>query len=190
MRLGLIIGSTRPTRLGDKPAGWLAGVAEATEGIELDVIDLRAIALPLFAEPQHPRTGNYTRAETVAWSQRVGACDAFVIVTPEYNHAAPPAVVNAVTFLLREWQYKPVAFVSYGGVSGGLRAVQQLKLQFLAVEAVPIADAVVIPLVFNQIEEGEFKPNQMQAEAASVMLEKLRVWVAALAPMRRHTMLS
>jgi len=184
MKLGIIIGSTRPVRTGDKLAEWLAAIARETDDVVVDMIDLCEIDLPFFNEAKHPRSGDYQHQKTVAWSQRIAACDAFVVVTPEYNHSAPAGLLNAVTFLIKEWRCKPVAFLSYGGISGGLRAVQQMKLTFLAVEAVPIPEAVVVPFVGGQIKDGAFVPNQVQQDAAPVVIKKLKAWADAVLPLR------
>lgn len=185
-RLGIVIGSVRDQRGGEAVARWFVDQAQAHGGFDVEVLDLKAIDLPLMAEPVHPRLRQYTREETKRWSATVAALDAFVLVTPEYNHGTPPAIVNALDYLFVEWQYKPAGFVSYGGVSGGLRAVQMTKPILAALKIVPIVEAVVLPMFAQQInkETGVFAPGEAADKSASVMLNELVRWESALRVLR------
>jgi NAD(P)H-dependent FMN reductase len=153
-------------------------------GFETELVDLRAVDLPLLSEPNHPRLRKYTQEKTKAWSATIDALDAFVLVTPEYNFSAPPALVNALDHLYPEWSYKPAGFVSYGGVSGGLRATQMIKLMLTSFKIVPIVEQVAIPFVGKLIEDGRLAGNETQDKAATVMLDELLRWTNALAPLR------
>lgn len=184
MKLGIIIASTRPGRTSPKVAQWLFDAVSAHQAVEPEILDLLDFDLPLFDEPKHPRLGNYAHAHTLRWAEAVGRNDAFVVVTPEYNHMPPSSLVNAVTFLGPEWGFKPVAIASYGGVSGGLRAAQQLKLLLLAVKAVPISEGLIIPTVAKQVVEGAFVPNELQIESADTSVAALVKWNTALAQLR------
>ena len=121
---------------------------------------------------------------TKAWSAIVDASDAFVFVTPEYNYTLPPALVNALDTVYHEWTYKPVGFVSYGGVSGGMRAVQTAKLMVTGFKMMPMIEAVNIPFFSQLIEGGVFKSNDVHDKAAPVMLDELLRWANALKPLR------
>ena len=123
-KLQTIICSTRPGRVGDKVAAWFHGVASTHQGFEATLVDIGAFALPLYDEPKHPRLQQYAHEHTKRWAASVAEADAYVFVTPEYNFGPPPPFVNALNYLYLEWNYKPCAFVSYGGISGALRAVQ------------------------------------------------------------------
>lgn len=171
--LGVIIASIRPGRVGVHVGRWIADQACADGRFDVDLIDLAEIALPFPNEPHHPAAGQYTQEYTKAWSARVAACQAFVIVTPEYNHGYPAALKNALDLVNKEWWYKPVGFASYGGVSGGLRAVQQLKQVVAFLRMVPTADAFVAPFVGTQIIDGAFEPNDMQLTGTTSMLSEL-----------------
>src|SRR5690606_2807617 len=127
-RLGIVTVSVREGRVGAPVADWFVEQATRHRGFEIERVDLKTVALPLFSEPNHPRQKQYTQETTKAWSATVAALDAFVFVTPEYNFATPPSLVNALDHLLGEWQYKAAGFVSYGGVSGGLRATQMTRM--------------------------------------------------------------
>src|SRR5690349_114928 len=121
--LQIVVASTREQRKGPQVAAWFEGEARAHGGFEIELVDLAAVALPLFDEPRHPRLRQYEHEHTRRWSASVERADAFVFVTPEYNYGAPPSLLNALDYLIQEWAYKPVGFVSYGGVSAGTRSV-------------------------------------------------------------------
>ena len=116
-----------PESPGPAVAEWFLHRARLHGKFTVDSIDLATVNLPMFDEPRHPRLGQYEHEHTKRWSATVARADAFVFVTPEYNYGAPPSIVNAIDYLNREWAYKPVGFVSYGGVSGGTRSVQMIK---------------------------------------------------------------
>lgn len=185
-RLAIVVGSTRPGRVGPIFAEWLETAARAHGRFEPVILDLAKFDLPLLDEPQHPRLGKYEKAHTKAWSQAVDAADAFVFVTPEYNYFAPPAIVNAVDYLAREWTYKPAGFLSYGGVSGGLRSVQALKPLLTTVKVMPIPEAVALPTFAAHLDDkGGFSPSEQISASARTMLDELARWSAALKPMRQ-----
>src|SRR5580658_5618439 len=143
----IIIGSTRPGRVGPAVADWIIDRARAQDHFEVRVADLAVIDLPMFDEPKHPRFGQYEHQHTKDWSAMVGAADAFIFVIPEYNYDINAATKNALDYLNAEWANKPLGIVSYGGVSAGTRATQMLKQVVSAVKLVPVTDAVNIPFV-------------------------------------------
>lgn len=152
----------------------------------MTLIDLKQLDLPLFAERNHPRLQQYENAKQQAWAATVAGTDAFVFVTPEYNYGTPPALVNALDYLYLEWNYKAAAFVSYGVVSGGTLAVQMAKQTLTTLKMVPIFEAVAIPFFFQLMdrESGTFKGGEQYYKAATVMLDELRRWNAALTSLR------
>ncbi len=165
---------------------WFVGIARKHAGVEVTVLDLKEIALPLLDEPKHPRLQQYTREKTKAWSAQVHDMDAFVFVTPEYNFGSPPALINALDHLYVEWNYKPAGFVSYGGVSGGLRSVQMTKLVITTLKMVPIMEAVAIPFFAKLVDgaTGRFDGGELHEKAASAMLNELMRWTEALKALR------
>ncbi|MCS6710827.1 NAD(P)H-dependent oxidoreductase [Brachybacterium sp. EF45031] len=182
--LGIIIASIRPQRVGDKVARWIAELADSTGEWEVDLIDLAEVDLPLqTGEPKSPMAGNYTQEHTKRWSRRVNRLDAIIIVTPEYNHGYPAQLKLALDSLGREWAYKPLGFASYGGISGGLRAVAQLKLTAVFLRMVVSAEALVVPMVHAQIVDGRFEPTDQQAAGTERMLTDLAQLQRALAPL-------
>jgi NAD(P)H-dependent FMN reductase len=154
-------------------------------GFYVSLVDLAAVDLPMYDEPDHPRLRRYRNRHTRDWSATVGAVDAFVFVTPEYNHGYPAAIKNAIDYLHEEWTCKPVGFVSYGGVAAGTRAVEQLKQVTSAVRMHPVADAVNIPFHTQFFDgEGRLQPNEIMEQAASAMLDELLRTEAILRPLR------
>jgi NAD(P)H-dependent FMN reductase len=179
----VIIASTRPGRVGLPVGQWFARQAEAQGDFTVQLVDLAELNLPFMDEPNHPRMRAYTKQHTKDWSAMVDAADAIVLVTPEYNHGYAAPLKNAIDFLMHEWMYKPVGLVSYGGVSGGMRAVQMLKPTLSALKMIPLPEAVPIPGVSAHFDEqGEFQATDQLNDAATGMLSALRGWVDTLRP--------
>jgi len=167
-RLMIIVGSVRPGRIGLPIAQWAAERAEARGDIEVDFVDLAELALPFMDEPNHPMVRRYTKPHTLAWSERVDAADAFLLVTPEYNHSYSPVLKNAIDFLNREWWRKPVGYVSYGGVSGGTRGVVALDQAINGLGLVKIGANLEINFAGKMIADGVFGPGEKE----SAVIEK------------------
>lgn len=184
LELKIIVASTRPGRVGIHVGKWFEGVARQNPAFAVELVDLLEVNLPLYDEPKHPRLRDYQHEHTRAWSAVVDSADAFVFVTPEYNYSPTPALTNALDYVFTEWAHKPAAFVSYGGVSGGLRAVQATKVTLSALSVVTINDAVVAPFVSQQVKDGAFAPNEVQAKAAEALLKQLARYAEALKPLR------
>ncbi|BBB02091.1 putative reductase [Actinacidiphila reveromycinica] len=185
-KLGIIVASTRPGRLGLPIAQWFEGEARAHGGFdEVDLIDLAEVALPFMDEPEHPRLARYTHQHTRDWSARIAGADALVFVMPEYNYGYNAELKNAIDYLHNEWLYKPVGFVSYGGVSAGTRAVQMVKQVVTTLKMTPVFDGVSIPFVRQFIdEESKVRPNETMVASAKAMLDELVRVEAALRPLR------
>ena len=183
--LQIITVSTRPSRKGPAVAAWFSSVARAHGEFEVEDVDLAAVNLPVFDEPEHPRFGKYQHEHTRRWSDIVSRGDAFVFVTPEYNFATPPSLVNALDYLFKEWAYKPAAFVSYGGISGGLRAVQMTKPILTALNMMPIVPAVTLPMFSSRLDaSGVFTSEESLDTSARTVLSELARWEAALRTLR------
>jgi NAD(P)H-dependent FMN reductase len=184
--LQIIVVSTRPGRKGPAIAAWFDRYAREHGAFDIELVDLAEVNLPLFDEPEHPRFRKYQHDHTKAWSVRIDRADAFVFVTPEYNHSLPPPFVNAIDYLVHEWAYKPVGFVSYGGVSGGLRSVQMSKTLLTALKMVPLPEGVPIANFARLIDPttGVFTPEESQVRAGKLMLDELLRWAGALQVLR------
>ncbi len=184
--LMIVIASTRPGRVGLPVAQWFEGRARAHAGFGIDLADLLEIGLPFLDEPNHPRLRQYTKDHTRRWSARVDAADAFVFVTPEYNYGLPAPLKNAIDYLHHEWAYKPVGFVSYGGVSAGTRSVQMLKQVVTTLRMFALAEAVSIPFVASFLDdEQRVEPNETMEQAADAMLSELGRVSDAMTALRR-----
>ncbi|HEX5579989.1 MAG TPA: NAD(P)H-dependent oxidoreductase [Gemmatimonadaceae bacterium] len=184
-KLQVIVASTRHGRQGPSVGAWFLDRARAHGKFDVELVDLAEMDLPLMDEPAHPRLAQYEHAHTKRWSETVSRADAFVVVTPEYDHVPPASLVNALQYLVREWAYKPVGFVSYGGVSAGTRGVQVTKMITLALRMVPVVEAVSIPFFTKHVDdEGNFDPGEVQGKAATAMLDELLKLANALAPLR------
>ncbi|MGC3986402.1 MAG: NAD(P)H-dependent oxidoreductase [Pseudorhodoferax sp.] len=183
--LHTLICSTRPGRVGPTIAEWAHAQAQAHGGFDARLVDLASFGLPVFDEPEHPRLGRYQHAHTRAWSASVDEADAFVFVLPEYNFAPPGALVNALNYLVREWHYKAVGFVSYGGMSGGIRSVQVTKGLLSTLKLVSLPEAVALPNVAQQLQaEGGLAANPVNGQSATAMLDELLRWTGALQGLR------
>lgn len=184
MKLHIIIASTRPGRVGKPVGDWFYQYARQHGTFDAELVDLAEFNLPVYDEPYHPKLRKYEHEHTKAWSRSVEAADAYVLVTPEYNFGPTPALVNALNYVYDEWSYKPAAFVSYGGVSGGLRAVQMTKQILTTLKVVPIVEAVAIPMVPQHLKDGAFVPNEFHIKSADDVLGELARWASALKPLR------
>src|SRR3954451_14561166 len=181
----VIVGSVRPGRVALPIAQWVTEELSVLEDIEVDLVDLPERPLPLMDEPNHPTLREYVHAHTLAWSERVDAADAFVLISPEYNHSYSPALKNALDYLSQEWHRKPVSFVSYGGVSAGTRGVVALKPVIAALGLVPTTAAVEINFPGNSItEDGEFAPTDTHRSRLEQAAAELLELAGALRPLR------
>jgi NAD(P)H-dependent FMN reductase len=188
LKLHIVICSTRPGRVGLPVAKWFHAAALEHGKFACELVDLADFNLPVYNEPTHPRLQKYEHDHTKKWSASVVAADAFVFVTPEYNFGPPPSLLNALDYLYLEWNYKPAAFVSYGGASGGIRAVQTAKLTLTTLKMAPIVEAVAIPMAPKQLNEaGHFIPSDAQVVAVTTLLDELLRWATALKPLRQPT---
>ena len=184
--LQVIVVSTREGRVGLPVARWFHDAAVAHGRFDVELVDLATFNLPVFDEPEHPRLRRYQHAHTKAWSAKVEEADAFVFVTPEYNFGPPPSLINALNYLVVEWHYKPAGFVSYGGISGGLRAVQMAKQAATTLRMMAIPEGVPIPFFAAAIdkETQAFKATESHERSAATMLKELVKWSEAMKALR------
>jgi NAD(P)H-dependent FMN reductase len=184
-KLSVIIGSTRPGRVGLPVGQWFHELAKAHGKFEVRLVDLKDLNLPFLDEPKHPRLAEYVHEHTKAWSEIVKSSDAFVFVTPEYNYSVAPALLNAIDYLFHEWAYKAAGFVSYGGISGGMRSAHALKQPLGTLKVVGIPEAVTITFFSQLMENGVFKGSETHEKASAAMLDELLRWTEALASLRK-----
>jgi NAD(P)H-dependent FMN reductase len=174
LQLAVIVGSTREGRFGTTIARWFTAIARQRADMVVDVIDLAEVDVPAVL-PRQPT------AAMQAYAERIDRADAFVVVTPEYNHSFPASLKQAIDCVYLPWRRKPVGFVSYGGISGGLRAVEQLRLVFAELHATTVRESVsfqMAPALFDG--SGELTDAAGHTAATKTMLDDLVWWATAL----------
>lgn len=186
-KVKVLLASTRPGRKGPALARWIVEILEAYSEWDVELVDLKEVDLPFLDEAVHPRLKQYHNDHTLRWSETIDEADAYVFVTAEYNHVAPPTLQNALNFLHQEWAEKPVGLVSYGGVSGGTRAVDALIPVLTTLGMMPIPQAVNVPFFAQHIDDNDhFQAKEVQDQAAHNMIAHLIRWTAALKRMREN----
>ena len=190
VRIGVILASVREGRRGEVYARWIHELLGQREGVATELLDLRDFALPPYGHAEMPRAIETRYSDDTArrWSENIHALDGSVIVTPEYNHGYPAALKELIDSAGEEWHAKPAAFVSYGGVSGGLRAVEQLRQVFAELHVVSIRDSVSFQNAWQLFDSTgcPADPDRCSAQM-SKMLAKLHWWATALRTAREAT---
>jgi NAD(P)H-dependent FMN reductase len=183
LKVGIIIGSTRPGRKGETVARWVQDIATKRGDASYEIIDIAEFNLPHLDEPMPPAMNQYSKPHTKAWAKTIDAFDAFVFVTPEYNHSTSGALKNAIDFLFREWNDKAAGFVSYGSV-GGARAVEHLRLVVGELKMADVRAQVALSLFHDFEAFTTLKPSHHQEGAVHAMLDDLVAWGHALKALR------
>ena len=192
LHIKVIAGSTREGRFSDKAATWIAEEIKKQKEVAVEVLDLRDYDMPFFNEPVSPsyKQEPYKNEVVARFTKKIAEGDAFVIVTPEYNHGTSGVLKNALDWVYQEWNNKPVSFVSYGSV-GGSRAVEQLRLNAVELQMTPIRNAVHIPgeqyfpVLFGKVTASDLFSSQ--SEKAEAMITQLMWWTRALKKARGET---
>lgn len=183
LKVGIILGSTRPGRSGEAVARWVHEQAVKRGDAEYELLDLRDYALPNLDEKQSAALNQYEHPHTKKWSAAIAPLDAFVFVTPEYNHSTSGALKNAIDFLFHEWSNKAAGFVGYGA-DGAVRAVEHLRQILGMLSVADVAPQVVLSLFHDFENLTEFKPAERQQESLKLLLDQLLTWAAALRTIR------
>jgi NAD(P)H-dependent FMN reductase len=186
LKIAIIIGSTRPGRKSEAVARWVYDIAAKRSDASFEVVDIAAFDLPLLDEALPPIMNRYEKAHTKAWAAKIATFDAFVFVTPEYNHSTSGALKNAIDFLFREWNDKAAGFVGYGGV-GGARAVEHLRLVMGEIKVAAVRAQVALSMFTDFENFSTLKPGPHQEAAVNAMLDDLVAWGLALRAMRTRT---
>jgi NAD(P)H-dependent FMN reductase len=184
-RIGIILGSTRPGRLGDQVAGWVHDIAGRRGDAEFEVVDLAAFRLPHFDQAVPPARGGAGGPEAQAWVRTVDGFDGFVFVTPEYNHQMPGVLKNAIDFVFAEWADKAAGIVSYG-VAGGAGSAAQLRQMCGLLGLADVPAQVSLHLATDFENYSVFVPSEFSTHALSGLLDRVVEWTEALAPVRRR----
>jgi NAD(P)H-dependent FMN reductase len=186
IKVGIIVGSTRPGRHADVVAKWVLENAKKRSDAQFEVVDIQDFKLPLLDEPVPPSMGQYSHPHTKAWSKKVASFDAYIFVTPEYNHAPSAALKNAIDFVYSEWNNKAAGFVSYGASASGGRAVEQLRLVMAELQIADVRAQVLLSLYTDFENFSVFKPSAVHENALATMLDQVVAWGAAMKTVREQ----
>src|SRR6266436_3074621 len=184
IKIGIVIGSTRPGRKAEVVARWAFDIARKRRDAEFELVDIAEFNLPLLDEPMPEMFGQYSHDHTRVWSAKIASFDGYVFVTPEYNHGTSAALKNAIDFLFAEWSNKAAGFISYGGASGA-RAVEQLRLNLAEVQMATVRNQVLLSMYTDFENFSVFKPDSRKETSVNEMLDQLIAWGGALKPLRK-----
>ena len=184
LKIAIIVGSTRPGRKADAVAAWVHGIAKQRTDAEFEIVDIKDYNLPLLDEAVPPSMGQYSQPHTKTWAAKIAPFDAFVFVTPEYNHATSGALKNALDFLYKEWNNKAAGFVGYGS-AGGARAVENLRLIMGELQIADVRAQVMLSLFTDFENFTTFKPAATQEQSLNAMLDQLVAWGGAMKTLRK-----
>jgi NAD(P)H-dependent FMN reductase len=185
LKIGIILGSTRPGRNGEAVAKWVYEIAKKRDDAEFELVDIKDFNLPLLDEPVPPSLGQYSKPHTKTWAAKIGSFDGYIFVTPEYNHSTSAALKNAIDFLFAEWNNKAAGFVSYGS-AGGARAVEHLRLILAEVQIATVRNQILLSL-FNDFENfSVFKPHPRHENSVNEVFDQVLAWSGALKSVRQN----
>lgn len=183
IQVAIIIGSTRPNRKAEAVARWVYETLKGRKDAVFEIVDIKDFNLPLLDEPLPPSMSQYSQTHTKLWSSKIASFDAYIFVTPEYNHGTSGALKNAIDFLYKEWNNKSAGFVSYGS-TGGTRAVEQLRLVMGEIQIADVRAQVTLSLFQDFENYSEFKPGANQAQYVHTMTDQVLSWGEALRSLR------
>lgn len=185
LKIGIIVGSTRPGRKAAAVAKWVHDILKGRQDAEFEIVDIEDFKLPLLDEPVPPTMHQYRNAHTKTWSEKIASFDAYIFVTPEYNHATSAALKNAIDFLFHEWNNKAAGFVGYGG-AGGVRAVENLRLVMGEIKVADVRAQVALSMWTDFENFTTFKPHEGHDKAVHLMADEVIAWGGALKTLRAH----
>jgi len=183
LKVAIVTGSTRPGRNNEAVARWVYGLSKRRKDAEFELVDIADYDLPLLDEPRPPSLGQYDHEHTKKWAAKIGSFDAYVVVTPEYNHGISGALKNAIDYLYREWNHKAAGFVSYGS-AGGARAVEHLRLVMAELMVATVRAQVMLSLFTDFENFSIFRPGLRHERDVHTMLDQLIAWGGALKTVR------
>jgi len=183
LRIGIVVGSTRPGRRAPDVANWVLELAKKRGDATYEVIDIADFDLPVFDEPMPPSLGKYQHGHTKRWAETIASYDGFVFITAEYNHSITGALKNAIDFIYAEWNDKAAGFVSYGS-TGGARAVEHLRGIMAEVQIADVRGHVSLSLFTDFENFTTFKPAPAHEGPLNSMLDQLLAWSGAMKTVR------
>jgi NAD(P)H-dependent FMN reductase len=184
LKLAIIIGSTRPERVGEAVSRWVYELAQKRSDAKFELVDIRDFNLPLLDEPVPPSQGKYSKEHTKKWAAKIASFDGYVFVTPEYNHGICGALKNAIDFLYAEWNNKAAGFVGYGS-AGGVRAVEHLRLVMAEVQVATVRNQVMLSLHDDFENYSVFKPRAFHEKSVGQVFDQVIAWGGALKSLRK-----
>lgn len=186
MKIQVILGSTRPNRVGKGVADWVYETLSKRDDAEYELVDVADFNLPLLDEPQSPMMHQYEKEHTKRWSKKISEADGYIFVTAEYNHSVPGALKNAIDFLYDEWNDKAVGFVSYGSI-GGVRSVEHLRAIVAEVRMADVREHLKLFLGGDDFKDwAVLQPTERHAEALNKVADQVVSWASALKPLREQ----
>lgn len=183
IKVGVVIGSTRPGRKGEAVAKWVLENAQKHGNAEYELVDIAEYNLPLLDEPIPPSQGKYSKEHTKIWAAKIASLDAFIFVTPEYNHSTSGALKNAIDFLYAEWNNKAAGFVGYGS-AGGARAVEHLRGIMAEVQIAHVRASIALSLFTDFENFSVFKPGPQHERAMTTLFDQVVAWGEAMKGVR------
>ena len=179
MHIQIIIGSIREGRIAKPVGDWTYQNTQSRAGVTVELIDLKEWDLPLFNLAKGPIQGNYEDPLQQRWAAKIAQADGYLFISPEYNHGYSPALKNALDYLYAEWNRKPAACVTYGGVAGA-RSVEQLRQVLIELQMAPLRDAVHIANIFGKVNNGKFSGEESDLKQLDKVIDELIWWGSAL----------
>jgi NAD(P)H-dependent FMN reductase len=186
IRIGIVIGSTRPGRLAESVGKWTYEVASKRSDAEFELVDIVDYDLPLLDEPVPPSLGQYSKDHTKRWAAKIDSFDGFIFVTPEYNHGVPAALKNALDFLFAEWNNKAAGFVSYGSAYGA-RAVESLRLVMGELMIADVRAQLMLSLFSDFENYTVFKPSERHEKTLNDVIDQVIAWGTAIKSVRTQS---
>src|ERR1700692_300717 len=183
LKIGIIVGSTRPGRKAAAVAKWVLDILKSRKDAEFEIVDIEDYKLPLLDEPVPPIMHQYSNPHTKTWSEKIASLDAYIFVTPEYNHSTSAALKNAIDFLYREWNNKAAGFIGYGG-AGGVRAVENLRLVMGEIKVADVRAQVMLSLFADFENFTTFKPLEHHDKTVHAVADEVIAWGGALKALR------
>jgi NAD(P)H-dependent FMN reductase len=171
LKVGIIVGSTRPGRKAAAVAKWAHEILKSRKDAEFEVVDIEDYNLPLLDEPVPPLMGQYSKPHTKTWAAKINSLDGFIFVTPEYNHSTSAALKNAIDFLFHEWNDKAAGFIGYGS-AGGVRAVEHLRLVMGEIKVAVVRVQVMLSLLADFESFTIFKPLEHHDKTVHVVADE------------------
>lgn len=176
-KIKILTGSARPGRFNPQPAQWIYELAKQRNDIEVELIDVAELKLPFLDESIPPSQGKYEKEHTKKWAAVINDADGFIFVTPEYNHSISPVLKNAIDYLYKEWNFKPVSYISYGSLAGGARSVEHLRGVAGELKMYDLREQLLIPNYWEQMDSnGQYQFTEKQELLAKQILDDTVFW--------------